>query len=68
MQMHGQLNNYESLGRIGEGTYGVVLKCRHRISGELVAIKKFKECDDDEQVPVAPNPAITSHAASLIQG
>ncbi len=42
--------NYESLGRIGEGTYGVVLKCRHKATGELVAIKKFKESDDDEQV------------------
>ncbi len=41
---------YESLGRIGEGTYGVVLKCRHKATGELVAIKKFKESDDDEQV------------------
>ena len=41
---------YENLGRIGEGTYGVVLKCRHKVSGELVAIKRFKEGDDDEQV------------------
>ena len=44
------VQNYESLGRIGEGTYGVVLKCRHKATGELVAIKKFKESDDDEQV------------------
>ncbi|KAK9841780.1 hypothetical protein WJX81_002502 [Elliptochloris bilobata] len=44
------MENYESLGRIGEGTYGVVLKCRHKATGELVAIKKFKESDDDEQV------------------
>jgi len=28
----------------------VVLKCRHKATGELVAIKKFKESDDDEQV------------------
>lgn len=38
---------YESLGRIGEGTYGVVLRARHRASGELVAIKRFKEASDD---------------------
>ncbi|KAK1931615.1 Cyclin-dependent kinase-like 2 [Phytophthora citrophthora] len=31
-------------------TYGVVLKCRHKITGQIVAIKKFKESDDDEQV------------------
>lgn len=44
------MENYESLGTIGEGTYGVVLKCRHKITGQIVAIKKFKESDDDEQV------------------
>ncbi|GMF39537.1 unnamed protein product [Phytophthora fragariaefolia] len=31
-------------------TYGVVLKCRHKVTGQIVAIKKFKESDDDEQV------------------
>ncbi|EIE26460.1 Pkinase-domain-containing protein, partial [Coccomyxa subellipsoidea C-169] len=41
---------YEDLGCIGEGTYGVVIKCRHRETGQLVAIKQFKESDDDEQV------------------
>ncbi|KAG6973731.1 hypothetical protein JG687_00000727 [Phytophthora cactorum] len=44
------MENYESLGTIGEGTYGVVLKCRHKATGQIVAIKKFKESDDDEQV------------------
>ncbi|KAG3223672.1 Cyclin-dependent kinase-like 2 [Phytophthora cactorum] len=46
----GRMENYESLGTIGEGTYGVVLKCRHKATGQIVAIKKFKESDDDEQV------------------
>eukprot|EP00758_Cryptobia_borreli_P018363 Tbor_TRINITY_DN6769_c0_g1::TRINITY_DN6769_c0_g1_i1::g.15336::m.15336/K08824/CDKL; cyclin-dependent kinase-like len=40
---------YESLGVIGEGTYGVVIKARHKISGHLVAIKRFKEGEEDEQ-------------------
>lgn len=31
-------------------TYGVVLKARHKLTGQLVAIKKFKESDQDEQV------------------
>ena len=44
------MQNYENLGRIGEGTYGVVLKCRNRETGHLVAIKKFKDSDEDEQV------------------
>lgn len=41
---------YELLGTIGEGTYGVVLKARHRETMRIVAIKKFKESDEDEQV------------------
>lgn len=53
--MHNQLGHYENLGKIGEGTYGVVLKCRHKMSGALVAIKKFKECEDDEQVLLLTN-------------
>lgn len=27
----------------GEGTYGVVIKARHKGTGQIVAIKKFKE-------------------------
>lgn len=42
------MNKYEVLGVVGEGAYGVVLKCRNKESGEILAIKKFKESDDDE--------------------
>eukprot|EP01038_Epipyxis_sp_PR26KG_P004950 gene4950-6923_t len=42
------MNKYEVLSVVGEGAYGVVLKCRNKESGEIVAIKKFKESDDDE--------------------
>lgn len=31
-------------------TYGVVLKARHKDTGEIVAIKKFKEPDMNEAV------------------
>eukprot|EP00759_Apiculatamorpha_spiralis_P021795 PhF_6_TR26342/c0_g1_i1/m.37899/K08824/CDKL; cyclin-dependent kinase-like len=41
---------YETLGVLGEGTYGVVVKARHKETQQLVAIKKFKESEDDEQV------------------
>ena len=44
------MESYELLGTIGEGTYGVVLKARHKESGQIVAIKKFKESEQDEQV------------------
>mmetsp|Transcript_13362 Transcript_13362/g.46785 ORF Transcript_13362/g.46785 Transcript_13362/m.46785 type:complete len:590 (-) Transcript_13362:28-1797(-) len=43
------MNKYEVLGVVGEGAYGIVLKCRNRENGESVAIKKFKESDDDEE-------------------
>ncbi len=42
------LQNYDNLGTIGEGTFGVVAKCRHRPTGANVAVKMFK--DFDEQV------------------
>lgn len=42
------MNKYEVLGVIGEGAYGVVLKCRNKETNEVVAIKKFKENEDDD--------------------
>lgn len=44
------MNKYEVLGVVGEGAYGVVLRCRNKDIGEIVAIKKFKESEDDEIV------------------
>jgi cyclin-dependent kinase-like len=36
------MQKYEILSAIGEGAYGVVLKCRDIESNSFVAIKKFK--------------------------
>lgn len=44
------MESYETLGVLGEGTYGVVVKARHRTTGQLVAIKKFKQTEDDDHV------------------
>ncbi|XP_014340166.1 cyclin-dependent kinase-like 3 [Latimeria chalumnae] len=41
---------YENLGMVGEGSYGMVMKCRHKESRQIVAIKKFLEKDDDKSV------------------
>ena len=41
---------YEELGKLGEGTYGTVLRCRHRATGELVAVKRFKESGEENAV------------------
>lgn len=43
------MNKYEILDRIGEGQYGVVLKGKNKETNELVAIKKFKQDDTDEE-------------------
>jgi len=41
------MEKYERVNKIGEGAYGVVFKCRHRETGQIVAIKKFFESEDD---------------------
>lgn len=45
------LDNYDKLEKIGEGTYGVVYKARHRESGRFVALKKIRLESEDEGVP-----------------
>lgn len=44
------MNKYEVISVVGEGAYGIVLKCRNRETNEFVAIKKFKESEDDDNV------------------
>ncbi|NXO38386.1 CDKL2 protein, partial [Locustella ochotensis] len=44
------MDKYQVMGLVGEGSYGVVTKCRHRESGQMVAVKKFLESDDDAAV------------------
>lgn len=56
------MNKYEIIGIVGEGAYGIVYKAKNKESGEIgihfsslklpliVAIKKFKESDEDEIV------------------
>lgn len=40
-------NKYEVIGIVGEGAYGIVYKCRNKETKEFVAIKKFKESEDE---------------------
>lgn len=42
---------YQKIEKIGEGTYGVVYKARHRKSNTIVALKKIRLENEDEGVP-----------------
>lgn len=44
------MEKYDNLGLVGEGSYGVVMKCRHKETKQMVAIKKFLESEDDRTV------------------
>eukprot|EP00347_Sterkiella_histriomuscorum_P021761 403332856 len=44
------MNKYDILGIIGEGAYGVVYKAKNKDSGDLVAIKKFKESGEEDEI------------------
>ena len=43
------MDKFEVLHVIGEGAYGVVMKCQNKETGEVVAVKKFKQSEDDEK-------------------
>lgn len=44
------MEKYENIEIVGEGSYGLVMKCKHRATGQIVAIKKFLETEEDVQV------------------
>ena len=44
------MEKYEQLKVVGEGSYGLVIKCRHRETDQIVAVKKFFETEDDATV------------------
>lgn len=43
---------YEKIARVGEGTYGVVYKARHRTTGQLVALKRVRMDREKDGLPV----------------
>ena len=49
------MQRYQILEKVGEGTYGLVLRCIHTATGTIVAIKQFKESKDEERVSSGPH-------------
>lgn len=46
-----QMEAYQKLEKVGEGTYGVVYKAKNRETGDIVALKKIRLEREDEGVP-----------------
>ena len=44
---------YEKLNRIGEGTYGIVYRAKHRTTGAIVALKKVRMEQENEGLPIS---------------
>lgn len=44
------MENYEVLSVAGEGSYGIVMKCRQKNSKKIVAIKKLIDIENDQYV------------------
>ena len=45
------MDDYVVLGRVGEGAHGIVMKARHRHTGEVVALKKVALKQHQQQQP-----------------
>lgn len=56
------MNKYEVVGVVGEGAYGVVLKCRNKLTGDVVAVKKVRA----STLPRGPTPRARSLARASI--
>lgn len=41
---------FTKIEKVGEGTYGVVYKAKHKFTGQLVALKKVR-MDTDDGIP-----------------
>ena len=46
-----QLEKYTKVEKVGEGTYGVVYKCKMKDTNDFVALKKIRLENEDEGIP-----------------
>ena len=47
------VNEYEKLNRVGEGTYGVVYRARHIETNKIVALKRVRMEEEKDGLPVS---------------
>ena len=47
------VNEYEKLNRVGEGTYGVVYRARHMKTNKIVALKRVRMEEEKDGLPVS---------------
>ena len=45
------MDDYQRIEKLGEGTYGVVYKAKHKKTGKFVAMKKIRLENEEEGVP-----------------
>ena len=45
------LEKYQRLNKIGQGTYGIVYKARNKITNEVIALKKIRLDHENEGIP-----------------
>lgn len=46
-----EIERYQRLEKIGEGTYGIVYKARDKVTSDVIALKKIRLEHEDEGVP-----------------
>ncbi len=46
-----EVERYQRINKIGEGTYGVVYKARDKLTNDIVAVKKIRLDHEDEGLP-----------------
>ena len=51
MDYKDELEKYQKLDKVGEGTYGEVYKCQNKETKKLVALKKIRLENEDEGMP-----------------
>ena len=51
MDYKDELEKYQKLDKVGEGTYGVVYKCQNKETKKYVALKKIRLENEDEGMP-----------------